>query len=503
VSRARSIMRDSVAVGMRQLLVLGLTIGQSLYAAQYLGPQGFGTYGLVTILTLAAAIVTPGFLSAAARELPHHRSLGDEFQARAVVRHMVLGEMAMALLWTIVILVFALTREDPNLHLLLLIAAASVIPAKLASVYQVLAICDTAFAFQARVEVIRTVLTAVLVIGGISYLGLPLLLAAPIAGSLLAAVLYGRRYVLFDGLRQWRREEFVRLARIGLPMAGLNVVSGNAGAQRWLERLLIQQRLGTESVGLYTFASWVALQLLTMLGSIAQAIQPHLYDILARNMDVERVRHSLARPVWLMTMVAALFLGGTSCVLPYLIHALVPAYMPALPSLQVLQLGVFLSAAYWIPAIVLYSVRVNGQTYYFLIWTLAVALSAVVAWAALVGGHGLVWVAWGFVASQLLLLVLTFRRVSPWLFPGQGDMSDFLRSLALPLLNVVLALVVAHVSSSLWPVDGAWSSAISALAAASIYVVLSVPAVLVMVRRSGLLDMLQKRRARMTLREPV
>jgi O-antigen/teichoic acid export membrane protein len=493
MSRAARIMRDSVAVGVRQLLVLGLTIVQNLYAARYLGPQGFGTYALVTILTLAAAIVTPGFLSAAARELPHYRSLGELERERKIVRHMVLGEMGVALLWTLAILIFAAVQDERALRMLLLIAAVSVIPAKLANIYQVLASCDKAFGFQARVEVIRTGLMALIVIGGVEHLGLPLLLGAPVVASVLAAILYGRRYALPWNWRGVQGAELLRLGRIGLPMAGLNVVSGNAGAQRWIERLLIQQRLGTESVGLYSFAAWVALQLLSMLGSVAQAIQPHLYDILAKDMSGEQARQSLARPVWLMIMVSALFLGTASCALPLFIVALVPAYIPALPASQVLLLGSFLSAAYWIPAMVLYSVRVNGQIYYFLTWTAAVLVSALVAGLALFNDGGLLWVAWGFVASQILVLALTFRRVAPWIFPKAGELAEFLRSLTLPLANVALAVGVVTLLFLSWTPVSRWMLLCLALVKAVVFLLLCLPAVLVTVRRTGLVAILRGR----------
>lgn len=493
MSRAGRILRDSMAVGLRQVLVLGLTIGQNLYAAKFLGPQGFGTYALVTVLTLAAAVVTPGFLSAAARELPHYRSLGEKDREQAVLRHTLLGEMGVALLWTLAILSFALFQTDTTLQTLLLIAAASVIPAKLASFYQMLAICDKAFTFQARVEVLRTSLGALLIIGGVAHWGLPLLLAAPIVASVLAVLLYGRRYVLSWRWREARMEEFLRLGRIGLPMAGLNVVSGNAGAQRWIERLLIQQRLGTESVGLYSFAAWVAMQLLTLLGSVAQAIQPYLYDIMAKNLSDQQARQSLARPVWLMILVSALFMGAANCALPAFLAALLPDYLPALPALQVLLLGSFLSAVYWIPALILYSVRVNGQTYYFIAWCWAVLLSALVAWLALYYGGGLQWVAWGFLASQVLMTLLTFHRVRTKLFPRDGDFAAFLRSLGWPLLNVLLALLVAVGVGELWAPQGLWFQLGLALAQALGFLLLCLPAMWLAVRHTGLLALLHNR----------
>jgi O-antigen/teichoic acid export membrane protein len=396
----------------------------------------------------------------------------------------------------VVIACVAIFWDDPRLSPLLWIVAASVVPAKLAAIYQVFALCDKAFWLQARIELIRCCFVTALVLAGVQKGGLVAVLGAPVLGSLLVIFLYRRHYSL--GLRgvKLRYAEFLRQARIGLPITGLNVVSGNAGLQRWLERVLIQSSFGTASLGVYAFAAWVASQLLAMLGAVAQAIQPHLYDLLAQELTSDEARRRLVRPTWLMSVAAAVFLGAVASVLPNAIEAIVPEYKSCLPALQVLIAATFLSAVFWIPALILYSVRLNGQGSYFVFWTAAVAISIAIAAVALAYGGGVIWVAWGYLVSQGVVLVLTFRRVAQLLFPEKGDAIDFVKSLFLPIVNALLAVLATQAISMPLDVmpDEVWALLIMAAVKGALFCLLCLPTLYVIERRIGLMALFSRNR---------
>jgi hypothetical protein len=163
--------------------------------------------------------------------------------------------------------------------------------------------------------------------------------------------------------------------------------------------------------------------------------------------------------------------------------------------LQVLIAATFLSAVFWIPALILYSVRLNGQASYFLFWTAAVAISIAIATVALAYGGGLIWVAWGYLASQGIVLALTFRQVAPLMFPEKGDAIDFVKGLFLPVLNVVVALLATQVVTIQPEVISSGVLALLVIAAVKgfLFFLLCLPTFYLIERRIGLVALFRRR----------
>lgn len=496
MNRYAKIIRDSATLGGRQAVGLGLTVLQNIYAAKHLGPEGFGVYAIVTILSMMAAVGNLGYLGAAARELPHHRGLKDAAAAAAVLNHTATGELLIALIWTAAIVAAALLQQDGETLILLLLVAASVLPAKFAALYQVVAYAEKEFAIQSSIELGRTVVATSVVLILVPYWGVKAVLGAPVASSLFAVWLYRKHYCLNLDVRQIRKSELVRLAKIGLPVTGLNIVSGSAGLQRWCERTLIQVHLGTSSLGIYAFAAWVATQLLAIFGVVLQAIQPHIYELLSRDLDHVDVRRYLLRPMRTIVLAAAFAVGALATTLPDVILALLPEYATSIAALQVLLAATFVSAASWLPAVVLNAARFNGQLFYLGAWTISVVVSIALAVVLLLTDGGLIGVAVGYLVSQVIVIVMLFRRLSTFLFPERGDLVSFFRDLFLPSVNVIAAVTVIHVLDQLagGPSTG-WVALAVAAAKGVGFTVLCTPMLVDMERQYGLVAALRASRA--------
>lgn len=496
MNRYAKIIRDSATLGGRQAVGLGLTVLQNIYAAKYLGPEGFGVYAIVTILSMIAAVGNLGYLGAAARELPHYRGLKDAAAAATVLNHTVIGELLIALVWTAAIVAVALLQQDRETLILILLVAASVLPAKFAALYQVIAYVEKEFAIQSNIELGRTVVATSVVLLLVPYWGVKAVLGAPVASSLFAVWLYRKRYCLNLDVHQLRKGEFVRLAKIGLPVTGLNIVSGSAGLQRWCERTLIQVHLGTSSLGIYAFSAWVATQLLAIFGVVLQAIQPHIYELLSRDLDHVDVRRYLLRPMRTIMLAAAFAVGVLATTLPGVILALLPEYAPSITVLHVLLAATFVSAASWLPSVVLNAARFNGQVFYLGAWTISVTVSIALALVLLLAGGGLIAVAVGYLVSQVIVVVMLFRRLSRFLFPASGDLLSFVRGLFLPSANIVAAVTVIHVLDQLagWPSAG-WVGLAVAAAKGIGFTVLCMPMLVDMERQYGLVAALRASRA--------
>ncbi len=426
-----------------------VTAVQTLVAAGYLEPEGFGTFAIVSVAAMMASICGPGFIAAAYREVPHYQSIGDEEKVRIIINHVACGELVIAAAWSFAIAIFALAQGDAQSLPLLMIVAVSVIPSKLVSVYQLLAYRVKDFDLQSRVDMARAIITALLVIAFIWNLGIVIVLLAPIVANAVGAGLYARKYPLSPAPTQLLMVEFSRLAGIGLPLTGVNIVNSMSGLQRWAERVLIQVFVGTSALGVYALFSWVALSLMTLTGSVIQALQPHLYDVMSRTLSEKEIETYLLRPMRALTVGGALLFGVCSVVLPDLVAAFLSPYAEGVLVMQCLLFAAYLNCVYWVPAIMIFSVRFDGLIYYFWACTIGVLISIISATALLYAGTGALAVAIGFALSQTVVGTLTVARLWRYLFPASSMASRFFSSLLGPLLNVVAAIIAVHFLSSL------------------------------------------------------
>ena len=461
---------------------------QTLIAANYLEPRGFGTFAIVSIAAMMASICGPGFLGAASREVPHYRSLGNEEKARSVINHVAYGELAVAVGWTAAIAIFSLVQDNTQLAPLLLIVAISVVPAKAIGVFQLLAYREKNFDLQSKVDLSRAVVTALLVISLIWVFGIYIVLLAPVVANLIGTALYARKYRLAFDVKALRMAEFTRLAGIGLPITGANIVNSMSGLQRWAERLLVHSFLGMSALGIYAFSNWIALTLMTLSGSIMQALQPHVYDVMSRGLDEKEIQSYLLRPMWVFAIGGALLFGFCAAMFPDLVAGFLAPYASGIPVMQCLLFAAYLNCIYWVPAIMIYAVSFNGQFYYFLICSIGVLVSVLAAAALLHAGMDALAVAIGFVLSQLLVGCLTFARVWQYLFPAPGAALRFFGSMVVPLLNVSIAIVAIHYYSGLLAsLPGSWSVHLLAAAGKGMaFLAISIPAIALLERKTGI-----------------
>lgn len=486
MSRQHKIITDSLVLGLRQTVSLALVALQTLFAAKFLGPAGFGTFAILQVLAMMAAVGNLGYLPAAARELPHYRATGDALRERAVFNHAAAGELAIAALWTSVIAVVALFQDDYELRLLLLIVAASVIPAKLVALYQLLTYADKAFDFQSRGALGITAITAALVVGLVWMLGLYIVLLAPTLANLSGILYYHTRYRLDLRWRALDRSEFRRLAEIGLPMAGLAVATGNNGLQRWIERTLISVYLGQAALGVFAFFVWISLALHTLLGGLIQALQPHLYELAVEPLDGPQVERVLLRPMWSFSVVGLVVIGLAMAALPDVIAAVLAEYLPGLGVMYVLLATSFVTCLYWIPGVLLSAVRFNAQLHYLSAWCAAIVVSSGAALAMLHAGWDSMALALAYLLSQVIVLILTYRRLWALLFAAPGSFRRFAIAHLGPATNVALAVVAMGV---LWPLSSDAEAPARLLAAAGkglLFIVLALPTLALLERKTRL-----------------
>lgn len=475
-----------MTTGFRQIAVLLVTTAQTLVVANVLGPSGFGTYAIVIVLSMMAAVCTPGLLAVATREVPHFSALGDMDAVRRVTNHAFCGELTVAGLWTMVAALVAMAQDSREILIYLGWVAASILPNRLLACYQLLAYRDKAFEFQSRCALVVALVTAVLAIGLVPYLGISAPLLAPVVGAIAGIIVARSRFQLDLRWRDLSAAELRRLARIGLPMAGLGVFSANNGLQRWGERWLLNAYLGAPQVGIYAFFGWITMAIYSLFGSVLQTVQPHVHELAARN--IKQNIASILKASAIVTIAAAVTIGAAAAMLPSLIDSLLPAYSGHRDILWLQLAATFASCIYWVPAILMSTVRVNAQSRYLLFWALAVAASLFCSYMLLAAGFGLVSAAWGYLLSQLILAVATFDYLRRDLQLGRDNVAEYVNAIAWPMLNVASALaLLAWAEAAIASRNPNIGELVLALSSGIAYLILCAPSIVLLERRTGFL----------------
>lgn len=488
MSRQRKIIGDSLVLGTRQVIGLVLVTLQTLFAARYLGPAGFGTFAIISVLSMMASVGNLGYLAAASRELPHYRATGDAAREKTTLNHTAIGELGIAVLWTLVILAVAAFQDNRDLQVFLALVALSVVPAKLLAIYQLMAYVDKDFELQSRASLIVSAVTAGLVIALVWKFNLYIVLLAPVVASSIGVLAYRHKYRIDLVPADLRRDEFLRLAKIGLPMTGLAVVSSNNGLQRWAERTLIASYAGTAALGIYAFFSWITMAMYSMFGGVLQALQPHVYELLSKELDDTEVGRYLIKPIWTIIALALLAIGGASVILPDIIALLLPEYLPGIPVLNVLLFATLIGCMYWIPGIMMSATRFDAQFFYFVAWCIAIAISVCVAVLMLRMDNGIMSLAVAYLVSQIILLALTFARLWRFLFPTARAFLSLLKELVVPVINVAIAvIVISMIGTRVIPATTAASDLLLIVAGkAIVFILLSIPTALILETKTGI-----------------
>ncbi|MGH8547972.1 MAG: hypothetical protein ACRERU_05130, partial [Methylococcales bacterium] len=219
-----------------------------------------------------------------------------------------------------------------------------------------------------------------------------------------------------------------------------------------------------------------------------QALQPHVYELLSKELDDTEVDRYLIKPISTITVVALLVIGCAMVGLPDIIAAFLPEYLSGIPILNVLLLANLVGCMYWVPGIVTSAARFNAQLFYLVSWCIAIAISLCVAVLMLRMDHGIMSLAAAYLVSQIILLALTFARLWHYLFPTAGAFLSLLKELIVPAINVAIAVAGISLVGSKVPLEiaGASGHLVAAAGKVLVFVLLSIPTVIIVERKTGI-----------------
>jgi O-antigen/teichoic acid export membrane protein len=376
--------------------------------AKVLGVDQLGAYGLVVLVTqFGVYVATWGVLSALGNQLPI--ALGRQDRNVDELTDRALGAVVLA--WAVTAAIYLgfvlfVDPSDSDVTLALVAAAGVTAATTLSEFFFLLLRVERRLVPLASMYLLRA--GAAIALGGAagSIWGFPGVVVSEIV-ALTAAVAVARRF----WLRRVRiRRPAIRttwwLVRRGAPLSFANVLIAGTFA---IDRIFVAATLPA-AFGQYTFASFVVLAWVAVIGMLNQVVAPQLLYEYGGGAGLRQIQSRALRTVGLGALVGV---AGLLVLIPltaWLESGILSEFGPGLDAMPILYLGGLISMLA-LPGFLLHALRPELST-------LAAALGALVG---LVGGvvlsaaqPGIEDFAWLFVATQLITTMTMLLGVE-WL----------------------------------------------------------------------------------------
>jgi O-antigen/teichoic acid export membrane protein len=272
----------------------------------------------------------------------------------------------------------------------------------------------------------------------------------------------------------WDPREAVRLAAIGIPIAliwfgNMNFIS--------MDKLVALVALGQTSVGLYTLAS--AVSSLTMVGPVAVATQfgPRILKGLGESADGAEVSRTTTVALDAAALAAAPIVAVAIVALPAVTHAVLPKYLDAVRSAQILVSGGALLAS-TIP-IVTYTIGRKKQWTVIALYLATAVFNLALDVVLLTLGWGIEGIAIGSLTSYFVFAIV-MRKLLATL-----DQRQVLPRLLVSLLPILWGTAVGAAGAALLYGQNLERSVVAAAALAAVSLALVAPVAVAYLRLAG------------------
>ncbi len=480
----QSEMRTTSAIGLiggSSYIGLVLSLVRSIFVMRLIGPRGRGIQRLAGIWKGYLSNVSMPWRSGLSKDLPISIGAGDCERAAEVEDAGFFATAAFTSLAALGMVLYAIFVSPASWEhrVAFAIGGGLLLADDMTSLYWATLRSWGRFHLLALGEIVRAVAQLVLMIAGAWLLDVTGVMLGWLAAGLLVLAYLDVASRIGVRIRvDWR--QVWSLLRIGLPVA---IISFADVLLRTVDGVVLERYYGAERFGLYTLAMQMATYLFNLPQAAGFVIWPKVLQSYGGDDTAQKRRRVLLPTVGLAAAMPVI--GGMAWImLPSLVEALVPEFLPAVPAAQILSLGAVLLA---LPMATNAALVANDREH---IVIGAKAIGALVAgggtWYIVTTGGSLRAVAAmacaGFGAAALLSLWVKLSEFEPRRHRRLGEV-------ALALAPTLWVLGCLWLVEWLVPLAGlslgTFSGAIPALLA---FLILSFPCLIYAHRRTGVGD---------------
>ncbi len=225
------------------------------------------------------------------------------------------------------------------------------------------------------------------------------------------------------------------LIKIGFPLSFLGFLQGVAPI---LDTIMITKMIGVTFVGYYS-VSVMTKNYISQLSSFGTVLYPWLLETFGRNQSIEDIKKYAIIPPKVNAYLLPLLLGWIFFIVPVLIKAVLPKFIPGILAIQILLIDMFFRSCY--PQAMHFLIALKKQTKMMTIMILSIILTALLNYALIKAGYGIYGVACAASAVSFIMFFL-MQTYAMRHFAGGREIALFFLEVIAPFLYTTLFVLL-------------------------------------------------------------
>ncbi len=259
---------------------------------------------------------------------------------------------------------------------------------------------------------------------------------------------------------------------------------------RNIDRVLVDSVLAKSQLGIYGIAVTLAGLVHYVADAVAFVIYPILLRIYGETRDPTALRDHLVKPTGFLSMLVSAGLGLSYLVLHLPILWLLPAFVPSIEIYRLLTVSVAFYCLSILPGF--YLMAIDRQNALIPLGVAAVAFNFFVGRFMIQQGHGLVGVAATMGAGNLLYCTGVLAYAGRFVWDGRGQVLAWIGRCYAPVAFFAALVLGIRAISPRTPL-GAWGEAPRSAIEGLVFIALSLPALWIYEKKTGVVRRLRRR----------
>jgi len=426
----RNIIKQSAKFNVVSIISLLLKIPNQIIIGMFLIPEEYGIVSFVALWSLYAGLINPGMLSAAQREIPYLIGKKEEKQFIRVQNIAISSDLIYSILPFLVIFGASFFYSNKIIKIGLIITAFSFFSTRFVNYWSTINFIKQNFTVVAMGRLISSILSPIIIIISIYWLGVYAVLIAPLVCTLIVGIYYFKKAPIGYSF-QFEWAEIVRLIKVGFIFSLSGIIFY---VYRMADRTIIASFLPLHDLGLFTFTMMFVMFGINFLSDFGRVLEPILWEYSGKVKNPKDSFSNTKRMAIYMALVTAMIIPLVQIGYSVTVKLILPKYVESIPLFLILSNMLYLASMATIPSIILNSIVVNKQTFVTSIYAIGAGINIILDLFIIYVGYGIKAVALVTVASQGITTFVLYFLAWKYMIKQRNELALFLRQIILPFI---------------------------------------------------------------------
>jgi len=426
----RNIVKQSAKFNVVSIISLLLKIPNQIIIGMFLLPEEYGIISFVALWNLYAGLINPGMLSAAQREIPYLIGKKEGKQLIRVQNIAISSDLLYSVLPFLAILCASFLYSNKMIKTGLIITAFSFFSTRFVNYWSTINFIKQNFTVVAMGRLISSILSPIIIIISIYWLGIYSVLIAPLVCTLFVGIYYFKKAPIGYSF-QFEWAETIRLIKIGFIFSLSGVIFY---VYRMADRTIIASFLPLHDLGLFTFAMMFVMFGINFLADFGRVLQPILWEYSGKVKNPEESFNNTKRMAIYMALVTAMIIPLVQVGYTVVVKLILAKYVDSIPLFFILSNMLYLASMGMIPSVILNSIVVNKQAFVTGIYAIGAGINIVLDLFIIHLGYGIEAIALVTVVSRGIATFVLYFLAWKYMIKQVNELALFLRQIMLPFI---------------------------------------------------------------------